>query len=70
MRPAHLRFAYASVVPSERTTVGAIYCPKYFRLVRDSGVVAGKKIAARRCLYRYVPSSDPDAIRRNLFRLR
>jgi hypothetical protein len=48
MRRAHLRFAYASVVPSERTTVRAIYSPKYFRLVRDSGVVAGKKIAARR----------------------
>jgi hypothetical protein len=69
MRREHLRYAYVAVVPSERTRVKALYDPKLFHLVRESGIKVGERTSARRYVYRDVPVSEADATR-YLFELR
>jgi hypothetical protein len=70
MRRHHLRFAYLSVVPSQRGTVRKIYDQRNFRLVRESGVEQGERTAVRRYLYRDVSAKDPDVTQRYLFELK
>jgi hypothetical protein len=69
MRREHLRYAYAAVVASKRARVRALYDPRLFRLVRESGITVGEHTSARRYLYRDVPVRDAEATR-YLFELR